>query len=161
MQRFTNRPKAQGPHRKGRMLRPGQNALLRTSASWATALVLLLGVGVTGSGCKREDALVASDVDAEALYNQNCARCHGVDGRGDANMKLAMPLADLTRPETMKSRNPEMIERVIMAGQGQMPAFGKSLSALKIQSLAGYVRRLGMGALAPSGPSKKDANGAK
>ena len=34
-------------------------------------------------------------------------------------------------------------QRMIMAGKGQMPAFGGMLSLPKIQSLSGYVRRLG------------------
>ena len=35
------------------------------------------------------------------------------------------------------------IQRVVMAGKGQMPAFGASLTLPKIQALSGFVRRLG------------------
>ena len=37
-----------------------------------------------------------------------------------------------------------VIVRVVMAGKGQMPAFGTALSVPKIQELSGYVRRLGV-----------------
>jgi mono/diheme cytochrome c family protein len=38
----------------------------------------------------------------------------------------------------------DAIVTVMMAGKGQMPAFGSSLSLPKMQALSGYVRRLGV-----------------
>lgn len=82
-------------------------------------------------------------VDPAALYNTNCARCHGADGRGNEALRQSMPaLRDLTAAET-KARGTEEIEKVIMSGRNQMPAFGGQLSQAKIQSVAGYVKRLG------------------
>jgi mono/diheme cytochrome c family protein len=81
-------------------------------------------------------------VDPAALYNANCARCHGADGRGKA-LRASLPaLRDLTAAET-HARSTEDLERVIMGGRNQMPGFGAQLSQPKIQALAGYVRRLG------------------
>jgi mono/diheme cytochrome c family protein len=82
-------------------------------------------------------------VDPAALYGQMCARCHGPDGHGDAEMKKTLPkIRDFSDPQ-FRLRDPDDIEQVIMAGKDQMPGFGAALSRVKIQHLSGYVRRLG------------------
>lgn len=85
-----------------------------------------------------------------ALYEKNCARCHGADGRGDPEMRKTLPVRDFTDPEFRARATTEEMERVIMAGKNQMPGFGGALSQPKIQALAGYVRRLG--AAPPAAP---------
>jgi cytochrome c oxidase cbb3-type subunit 3 len=89
-----------------------------------------------------DDAGVAVPVDPARLYAQNCARCHGLDGRGDAEMKKTMPVRDFTDPVWVAQASSESIARTIMGGKNQMPAFGGSLSMPKIQALSGYVKRL-------------------
>jgi mono/diheme cytochrome c family protein len=103
---------------------------------------LALGLLAGGAGCMTShEAGVAVPVDPTVLYSQNCARCHGADGRGDAEMKKTMPtLRDFTDP-AFKARSPDDLARVVMAGKNQMPGFGASLSQTKIQHLVGYVRR--------------------
>lgn len=72
------------------------------------------------------------------LYNSNCARCHGADGKG--NTKLGM---DLASPDLTTSRiSSAKIRQVIVSGDGDMPAFGKKLKAAQITSLINYVRAL-------------------
>lgn len=98
-------------------------------------------------------------VDQAALYAQMCARCHGLDGRGDPEMKKTMPVRDFSDPRFLAEADSAAIGRVIMAGRNQMPAFGTMLSAPKIQALSGYVRRLGQSAAAgkaaqPTAPPK-------
>jgi mono/diheme cytochrome c family protein len=93
---------------------------------------------------KANEAGPAIPVDPAALYAQNCARCHGADGKGDAQMKQTMPtIRDFGDPEFRARASTEEIARVIMAGKNQMPSFGGAFSMPKLQSLAGYVRRLG------------------
>jgi mono/diheme cytochrome c family protein len=99
---------------------------------------LLLAV----AGCSSNDAGPAVAVDPAAVYGQMCARCHGADGKGDPEIKKMMPVRDFTDPAFQAIAKTDMVERVIMGGRGQMPAFGGTMSTLKIQSLAGYVRRL-------------------
>jgi len=84
-------------------------------------------------------------VDPGAIYAQMCARCHGVDGRGDPELKKTLPVRNFADPEfqARAAASTEDLQRTIMAGRGQMPAFGSVLSAPKIQALSGYVRRLG------------------
>jgi mono/diheme cytochrome c family protein len=110
--------------------------ITRAGGRGAIALLLL-------GGCTSNDAGPPVPVDPAVLYGQLCARCHGVDGRGDAQMKLQMPVRDFQDPEFRARAKSMDLESVIMAGRNQMPAFGGTVSAPKIQALAGYVWRLG------------------
>lgn len=113
----------------------------------AGGLLWVFGVlGATvGGACNTpgDDPGPALPVDPAALYAQMCVRCHGVDGRGDAEIKKTMAVRDFSDPEFQVRAASEDLTRTIMAGKGQMPAFGALLSAPKIQALSGFVRRLG------------------
>ena len=84
-------------------------------------------------------------VEPRLIYAQNCARCHGSDGRGDAELNKTLPVRDFSDPVFLARASNDDVARVIMTGKGQMPSFGGALSAPKIQALSGYVRRLGKG----------------
>ncbi len=92
---------------------------------------------------KANEAGTANAVDPAALYAQNCARCHGADGKPSAELRQAMPVRDFTDPEFRDKVTNEQIEQVIMAGRNLMPPFGATLSMPKIQAVTGHVRRLG------------------
>lgn len=74
---------------------------------------------------------------AKKLYQANCARCHGADGRGEteAGKQYDVPLI-------AGKSNRRRVESVIKNGADSMPAFGKKLSKAQITSLAEYVRTL-------------------
>jgi cytochrome c oxidase cbb3-type subunit 3 len=96
------------------------------------------------AGCTADDAGPAVPVDPAVIYAQNCSRCHGADGRGNTELKKTMPnIRDFSSPEFLARAQTDDLVRTIMAGKGQMPAFGGSLSLPKMQSLSGFVRRLG------------------
>ena len=102
-----------------------------------------VGAALLVFGCdKTNEAEPAAPIEPAALYAQNCARCHGPDGKGDPELKKIMPVRDFTDPVFVARANNEEIERVIMGGRNQMPAFGSMLSLPKIQSVTGHVRRL-------------------
>jgi mono/diheme cytochrome c family protein len=111
------------------------------------ALVLVAGVGaglgVAGCTSPGDDPGLPVAVDPAVLYAQMCARCHGSDGRGDPQIRQQLPVRDFSDPVFQARASNEDVQRVIMAGKGQMPSFGAMLSQPKIQSLSGYVRRLG------------------
>jgi mono/diheme cytochrome c family protein len=118
--------------------------LLRALGTVVAAAVL--GGGVLGGfGCTSpgDDPGLPVAVDPAVIYAQTCARCHGVDGRGDPQIRQQLPVRDFSDPVFQARASNEDIQRVIMAGKGQMPSFGGMLSQPKIQSLSGYVRRLG------------------
>lgn len=99
-----------------------------------------------------DDPGPALPVDPAVIYAQMCARCHGADGRGDAEIKKTMPVRDFTDSAFLARASSDQIARTVMAGKGQMPAFGAALSRPKIESLSGFVRRLGRGAVAAPRP---------
>ena len=109
-------------------------------------VTLLAGVAaaVTVASCTTgDDPGPAQAVDPLVVYGQMCARCHGVDGRGDPEIRKTMAVRDFHDPAFRVRATTDEIVRTLMAGKGQMPAFGGSLSLPKMQALSGYVRRLG------------------
>jgi mono/diheme cytochrome c family protein len=108
---------------------------------WVAIAVAALGaVGCTTG----DDPGPPMPVDPAVIYAQMCARCHGLDGRGDPEIRKTLPaVRDFHDPAFQARASNDEIARVIMAGKGQMPAFGAGLSVPKIQALSGYVHRLG------------------
>lgn len=70
------------------------------------------------------------------LYTSNCARCHGANGKGHTQLGQEMGVPDLT---TSTISNAE-IKRIILDGDGDMPAFKKKLTAAQINSLVNEVK---------------------
>ena len=109
-------------------------------AALAAGFVLAVTMAACTTG---DDPGPAQAVDPAVMYAQMCARCHGMDGRGDPEIKKTMQVRNFHDPEFQVRATTDEIVRVVMAGKGQMPAFGASLSLPKMQALSGYVRRLG------------------
>ena len=112
------------------------------------AVVGIAWLGAAAAGCTTgDDPGPAVPVEPAVIYARNCARCHGADGRGDPEIRKTMPnVRDFHDPAFRAKATTDSIVTVVMAGKGQMPAFGASLSVPKMQALSGYVRRLGGGA---------------
>lgn len=83
---------------------------------------------------------------------QNCAACHGPEGKGTP----AMGAPNLTNPKTWiyGSSEASVVETVTKGRQGRMPAFKELLGDKKIKLLAGYV----YGLSAASAPAATAAN---
>jgi cytochrome c oxidase cbb3-type subunit III len=76
------------------------------------------------------------------IFDQNCAACHGVDGKG--NRELGAP--DLTTQVWLYgSSKAAIMERVQKGGGGVMPAWANRLDPTTIKALAVYVHTLGGG----------------
>ena len=96
---------------------------------------------------KANEAGPAVPVDVAALYSQNCARCHGNDGRGDTELGRGLyPRApDMTLPATQELSDGELfwiIENgVRLTG---MPAWGDLAAEGGHESweLVHFIRRL-------------------
>lgn len=73
------------------------------------------------------------------LYLQNCARCHGADGKSETTLGKSLEATDLTSREVQKMSR-KKIGKVITHGYDAMPAFDKKLSKAEIKALAEYVR---------------------
>ncbi len=89
---------------------------------------------------------------AAALFSNNCARCHGPDGKGIKSSGTP----NFTDPAFQKSMSPSAMETVIRNGKGNMPAWSGKLNDEQISSLVTYVRSLAPGA--NSGVSTSNTN---
>ncbi len=73
------------------------------------------------------------------LWQGQCARCHGPDGRGGPQVPLSFASADW-----QKGIDDEAMARIIMVGKAPvMPAFGDLLSAAQIKELVRHIRGFG------------------
>lgn len=76
-----------------------------------------------------------------SLYVQNCARCHGKNGRAETREGRRVEADDLTSSDAQEISDAKL-KRVITNGRGKMPGFGKRLTTAQINQIAGYVRSL-------------------
>jgi mono/diheme cytochrome c family protein len=103
---------------------------LRRPTLPAAALVAAL------AGCSH------AEPDAGPLYQANCARCHGPDGRGDSRSVALYPHLDLTASAMVRTAARGPIFQRIADGYGVMPGFANRLETDDIKGLVDYVLRL-------------------
>ena len=106
--------------------------------------LLILGCGfylayATNEGKQTE---LQEDHEGSALFQKNCARCHGKDGRAKTFRGKFNHARDLTSPNWQASIADEHIFVSISKGKGKMPAFQRILSGNEIAALVTYVRML-------------------
>lgn len=107
---------------------------------------LLFVAGLFVSGCashplaRQEANYPVEKVDAQQLFVENCAICHGENGRAHTFHGLMVGAQNLTKPDWQQNTTDDEIHRAIETGPSVMPAFGKKLSATEIDALAKYVR---------------------
>ena len=85
------------------------------------------GAGTTAAA----DTTAANAIDGEALYNDECASCHGDDGGGGLGPSL----------QDLESSFPDQSEvvAIVTDGSGSMPGFGDDLSAEEIDAIVAYI----------------------
>ncbi|WP_338466278.1 cytochrome-c oxidase, cbb3-type subunit III [Novosphingobium sp. ZN18A2] len=90
-----------------------------------------------------------------AIFEQNCAVCHGADGKG--NQTLGAP--NLTDAIWLYGGDrKDLINTVTNAHYGQMPNWGGRLDPVTIKMLAAYVHSRGGGVASPAAaPAAADA----
>ena len=119
--------------------------------------LLVLGVALSGNYHGRrvraeEGAMTATQkklsrkqqqlASAKVLYLENCARCHGADGRGETPMGKVFAATNLADANWWKKErvSDKRLVAAIRDGRNQMPAFGKKLSKEEIAALVMFVR---------------------
>ena len=85
--------------------------------------------------------------DAKANWNNNCAQCHGPDGKAGTKMGKMLNAKDLTDPKvqaefTDAKATQSIKDGVKQNGKTTMKAFGGKLSDDEIKALVAYVRTL-------------------
>ena len=127
------------------------------------AIILLSLGGLIAAGCASTGKLAREQagypkgkVDAQALYLENCARCHGADGRATTVHGWVVQAQDFTDIFWRTDASNDAIIHAIKTGPKTMPAFEKKLSEAEIEALAAYVQTFGS---APLDPHYKPAGG--
>jgi mono/diheme cytochrome c family protein len=94
---------------------------------------------------RRRSPARSRGVPVDDLFRNNCARCHGGDGRGDTPLGHTYKTPDFTAQEWWRKNfnitGSASLNFIVSRGKGGMPAFGKKLSRTEIRSLVTYVRR--------------------
>jgi mono/diheme cytochrome c family protein len=123
---------------------------------WKTCVVLFfVGVGLSVGYLQRPTRAAAPPQKkggraaqlerGRALYMQNCARCHGADGRSQTEQGELYGATDLADGRWWKDArvNDRRLTSAIANGKrGGMPAFGKRLAKGDIAALVVFVRTL-------------------
>jgi mono/diheme cytochrome c family protein len=114
-----------------------------TGSAVVLALALLLvPTGIVRGAFQAKPSARVQAVDE--LFNRNCARCHGADGRGDTPSGHLLKPPDFTDPEWWKENSrlttPRTLRSVVAKGKAGMPGFGKKLTGAQIKLLVERVR---------------------
>ena len=128
----------------GRTVGTEKTSMLKNFKFTLTAFFILAGVILLASPRAQADVSAAAANDpasGRALFIQNCARCHGANGRAQTALGRKVEAADLTSNDVQDMDDAKMI-RVIKNGRTGMPAFGKKLTSSQITAIANYVRGL-------------------
>jgi mono/diheme cytochrome c family protein len=133
----------------------GDNGAIVKPIPWkwaATAIaVLLIGVGIAYADLLRAAfqrnpvaRSAASIARGRALFEADCAVCHGPQGHGDGVAAAAMPRKpdDLGRLAPPPIFPDGVVAYRIRHGVGLMPAFDKALSDEQLWDLLNYIRAL-------------------
>ena len=90
---------------------------------------------------------IASIKRGKQLFTIHCVSCHGVDGRGDTEMRefLKTPPSDLSDDQWAYGDSEHAIFDVIKVGRTarDMPAFSDKLSDERTWQIVSYIRYLG------------------
>jgi mono/diheme cytochrome c family protein len=101
----------------------------------AFAIVLVTAAaGVAGAGCGESAGAERARAGHE-VYVRECARCHQLDGRGQAGV-----YPNLAGNPIVTLASPEPAIEIVLEGRGGMPGFGGAVSEQKLSAVVSYVR---------------------
>lgn len=112
---------------------------LKIAVILSSAVLLLILACFGGQPGVAADTAAVSSVGGAEVYANNCARCHGADGKAKTAKGRQVGAVDLTIDEW--TPNEARDTRIISKGKGSMPAFKSKLTADEITSVARYIVR--------------------
>jgi mono/diheme cytochrome c family protein len=114
-------------------------------------IVLLVFVGVTVSGYAGGPSLKELNVSqperdvlsGRVIFSTTCVRCHGIDGKGQGQMKFTPPAADLTSAAIQGKLDARLFKSVHDGKQNTaMGAWREAFTDDEIWDVLAYVRTL-------------------
>lgn len=87
---------------------------------------------------KTQTASALSTASPRSLYIQNCATCHGSNGKAQTKRGKKLEATDLTSSD-VQSMDKAKIIRAINNGRTGMPSFKKKLTARQTEQIADHV----------------------
>lgn len=112
---------------------------LKIAIVMSSTLLLLVFGFYGGSGRTAAMSVEMSAKGGAEVYANNCARCHGSDGKAKTAKGKQVGAVDLTSDEW--SPNEARDTRIVTKGKGSMPAFKSKLTADEITSVVRYIVR--------------------
>ena len=88
-------------------------------------------------------ALLSFPVCAETAaknWETHCAKCHGVDGKGQTTMGKKLKAKDYTDAKVQDAFKDEDLLKITVDGKEKMPAYKDKLSAAEAKDLVAFVR---------------------
>lgn len=122
------------------------NCYLKAGSVFGAALLALVAFvipnAVASGEQPRRKMTRAKKVDE--LFNRNCARCHGADGRSETPQGKLFMAPNFTDAEWWKKNSRltsnKTLRTVVVRGKAAMPAFGKKLTRSEIDLLVERIR---------------------
>jgi len=116
--------------------------ILTSGAFFLVPIVFLTPNRVATNAFQMKASDRATQVDE--LFNRNCARCHGADGRSETPRGRLFNAPDFTDPEWWKKNSSitstRSLRSIVARGKAGMPGFGKKLTRSEINLLVNRVR---------------------
>jgi mono/diheme cytochrome c family protein len=78
----------------------------------------------------------------KAIFQEQCAGCHGADAKAQTDMGKKVKAADLTA-SAVQEQSDSKLEKTIKSGKAKMPSFNGKLSDDDIGSVVAYIRQVG------------------
>jgi high-affinity iron transporter len=118
---------------------------------WITSGQLVGAIALVVTPLLGHAAEKAETAEGQAIYQRDCARCHGATGKGDGEdgMYYTTKPTDFTNRASMTKRNDEFLVAVITEGgpakglSADMPA--SKLSKTEVRALVAYLRKFAGG----------------
>jgi cytochrome c553 len=92
-------------------------------------------------------AVAAHAADAKELWDKNCKKCHGEDGKGKTVMGKKLGVKDYTSAKAQEELKDDKMAKAIKDGvtkdgETRMKSFADTLGDDEIKSLVAYIRKM-------------------